>query len=431
MSLFGSSGIRGVVGELITPELAAAIGSAVGSLHDSVFIGRDARESGDLVLSGLKAGLLSVGADVYDGGVLPTPTVARASSGRSCGIMVTASHNPAPYNGVKLWNPDGSPFNAAQSAEIERIIAARDWSPKSYEYLGREFQEHGAIEDHMEAVLSSLQAEGDVVVDCASGPASLITPLLLRRMGCAVRSINSQLDGHFPGRPPEPLEGNLADLLALVRSRPGSIGLAHDGDGDRVAAVDERGRYLDGDRLLALFTSFLQPDEIVVPINASMAIDDLISGKVHRTRVGDVHVCEAMKASGASFGGEPSGTYIFGDQTLCPDGIYGAALLARMAEESSLADLVDELPSYHISQNVRSYAKGREEISQCLDEEFQSLDCERLSQVDGWRAEYGDGWFLLRFSGTEPKIRITAEARDQARMEELLSIADSLLGRCL
>jgi phosphoglucosamine mutase len=431
MSLFGSSGIRGLVGSRITPELVMSIGSAVGSIYDEVFIGRDTRSSGDMMVSALSAGLLSVGSDVHDGDILPTPTVARYATGYGCAIMVTASHNPSPYNGIKLWNPDGSAFDDQQSKEIEEAIAEHTWKTRRYDKLGTMRAEHGALEQHMDAILSVLQAEGEVVLDCASGPTSLITPIMLRRMGCKVTALNSQIDGHFPGRMPEPLEENLGDLITLVRSKPGAIGLAHDGDGDRIIAVDDCGRYLDGDRLLALFASFLKPDGIVVPINASMVIDDLVQGPVHRTRVGDVFVSDALKKSGLKFGGEPSGTFIFADQTFCPDGVYGAAFLAKMAQEASLAEMVDEIPSYPMAQKVYLYDGDREQISAKLWTEISSLDYEQLISVDGWRAEFDSGWFLVRFSGTEPKIRVTAEARDITYMNCLMDIADSVLERCL
>jgi len=431
MALFGSSGIRGVIGKKMTPELVMKIGSAVGSIHNNIFIGRDTRSSGDMVSSALNAGILSVGSNAYYGGILPTPTVARNSGSFDCGIMITASHNPSEYNGIKLWNSDGSPFDQKQSAEVEELIVKEGYSRKPYDKLGTLRREHGAIDRHKAAILACLQAEGEVVVDCASGPTALITPMLLREMGCQVTALNCQIDGHFPGRMPEPLEENLVDLINLVKSKKGAIGVAHDGDGDRVVAIDDRGRYISGDCLLALFADFLQPDGIVVPINASMVIDDLVKGKVHRTRVGDVFVSDALKKNNLSFGGEPSGTFIFADQTYCPDGVYGAAFLAKMAQEGSLADMVDALPSYPLAQKAYSYTGESSVISSKLWQEISGLDYEHLISVDGWRVEFESGWFLIRFSGTEPKIRITAEARDITYMNCLMDIATGLVERCL
>lgn len=431
MALFGSSGIRGVVGKKITPELLMKIGSAVGSIHNNIFIGSDTRSSGDMVSSALNAGILSVGSNVHYGGILPTPTVARNSKTFDCGIMITASHNPSEYNGVKLWNSDGSPFDQKQSDEIEELIVKESYSRKPYDKLGVLHRDYGALDKHKESILACLQAEGEVVVDCASGPTSLITPLLLREMGCRVTSLNCQIDGHFPGRMPEPLEENLNDLISLVKSKKKAIGVAHDGDGDRVVAVDDRGRYVSGDRLLALFADFLKPDGIAVPINASMVIDDLVKGKIHRTKVGDVFVSDALKKNNLKFGGEPSGTFIFADQTYCPDGVYGAAFLAKMAEECSLADMIDALPSYPLAQRTYAYTGDASIISSKLWQELSGLDYERLISVDGWRVEFESGWFLIRFSGTEPKIRLTAEARDITYMNCLLDIATGVVERCL
>ena len=193
MSLFGSSGIRGVIGQKMTPELVMKIGSSVGSIHSRIFIGSDTRTSGDMVSSALNAGILSVGSDVHYGGILPTPTVARNSASFDCGIMITASHNPSEYNGVKLWNPDGSPFDQKQSDEVEELIIKEGYSRKPYDKLGVLYRDHGALDSHKEAILACLQAEVDVVVDCASGPTALITPLLLREMGCRVTSLNCQM----------------------------------------------------------------------------------------------------------------------------------------------------------------------------------------------------------------------------------------------
>ena len=152
---------------------------------------------------------------------------------------------------------------------------------------------------------------------------------------------------------------------------------------------------------------------------------------MHRSRVGDVFVSDALKKNGLRFGGEPSGTFIFADQTYCPDGVYGAAFLAKMAQESSLADLVDDIPCYPMSQKVYPYEGDRSQISNRLWTEISSLDYERLVSVDGWRAEFDSGWLLIRFSGTEPKIRVTAEARDLTYMNCLMDIADNVLERCL
>ncbi len=429
MSLFGSSGIRGKVGELITPELVMSIGASVGALNERIVIAKDTRTSGDMMVSALVAGICSVGSDAYCAGVLPTPTLARAAAGYDAGLMVTASHNPAEYNGVKMWNPDGSAFDPEQTAMVERRIIDSDFINRPYDMLGGMHRHEGALEEHREAVASLLSCDGDVVLDCAAGPTSLITPGLLGDMGGRVLTLNCQMDGRFPGRMPEPTEENLQDLVSLVRTH-GGIGLAHDGDGDRVVAVDEKGRYLGGDVLLAMFVDHLRPRRVAVPIDASLAIEDLV-GDVLRTRVGDVYISDAMKKQGIAFGGEPSGTFVFADQGYCPDGVYAAALIASMASEGRLCDRVDSLPSYPMEKRKYRYDKAKGAIEAALEEEVGSLECEEVIDIDGFRVNLGDAWFLIRFSGTEPIIRLTAEARDGERLKETVESAEALLRRCM
>ncbi len=429
MSLFGSSGIRGKVGERITPELVLSIGAAVGTCNDAVIIAKDTRTSGDMMVGALVAGICSVGSEAHCAGILPTPTLARAAVCFDAGVMVTASHNPAEYNGVKLWNPDGSAFDPEQTMDIENLIMRGSFPLKRYDELGMMHVHHGALEDHREAIAKILQCDCDVVIDCASGPTSLITPGLLSDMGGKVVSLNSQVDGRFPGRMPEPTEENLTDLICMVKAH-GGIGLAHDGDGDRAVAVDETGRYLGGDVLLSLFVDHMRPSKVAVPIDASLAIDDMVK-EVVRTKVGDVYISDAMKKEGISFGGEPSGTFVFAEQGYCPDGVYAAALLASMASEGRLADRVDELPSYPMVKRKYQYSSAKGAILQRMEDAVSCLECEEIVTLDGFRVGLGDAWFLIRFSGTEPIIRLTAEARDEARLKEVVDSAENLVRRCL
>ncbi len=433
MSLFGSSGIRGKLGSEFTVDLALKIGAAAGSIADNIIVAQDPRTSGDLVIRALEAGAMASGAKVAEAGMVPTPTLARAASAFDCGLMVTASHNPPEYNGVKMWNPDGSAFDSPQMRRVEDIISTGTIRRPDWQGVGSLSYYSTALEDHMRAVIAAVgSAEADVVVDCANGATSVITPLLLRRLGCKVTSINAQPDGFFPGRSPEPTEEHLSDLRGLVSRKGAALGIAHDGDGDRMVAVDENGRYIDGDRLLALFVVALKAKNVVAPVDASMVLDDLVEGKVHRTRVGDVYVAEALKSTGADFGGEPSGTFIFPDQTLCPDGIYAAALLSSMVKERPLSEMIDAIPKYPVSRMSRSFKnEKRGEVRQRLERSMREVDCERLITVDGYRAEFKEGWFLVRLSGTEPKIRVTAEARSQESLDLLSNLAEQVVRSCL
>jgi phosphoglucosamine mutase len=433
MSLFGSSGIRGVVGKDITTQLALDIGAAVGSAYSSILLAKDARTSGDMLLNALVAGATSAGANVASAGMVSTPTLARASSGYDCGLMVTASHNPPEYNGVKMWNPDGSAFDTPQMEAMEAAILNKTFKKAAWNGVGTLKLHAGAVEAHVDAIAKSVgRSRAKVVLDCGNGAASVVSPYALAAIGCTVTTINGQPDGKFPGRPAEPTEENLSDLKRLVMQKGADLGIAHDGDGDRMVAVDEKGRFVDGDKLLALFATEIRPDGLVVPIDASMVLDDIAGGKIARTRVGDVYIAEELKRSGYGFGGEPSGTFIFPKETFCPDGVYAAALLARMVSDRKLSEMIDALPSYPTAR--RSYAflvERRSAVAAALDGGMRKVRSNRLIKVDGYRAEFAEGWFLLRLSGTEPKLRLSAEAHTQEDLERLLTRAETVAKRCL
>jgi phosphoglucosamine mutase len=432
--LFGSSGIRGLVGERITPELSMAVGAAVGTLRDEVLLGRDPRVSGPMLAAAFAAGAMAVGADVTDAGMVSTPTLARGAREYDAGVVVTASHNPAEYNGIKLWNPDGLAFTEAQQAEVEAALergAARaDWR-----FAGGLATRTDLGERHAEAILARVgAADLTVAVDCGCGATSHLTPAVLRRMGCRVLALNAHPDGHFPGRDPEPTEENLGLLIQTVKATGADLGIAHDGDGDRMVAVDDRGRYVGGDRLLPLFAKIHARKAIVVPVDASMVLDDLLPGvAVHRTRVGDVYVGQEVRRTAADFGGEPSGTWIFPAETLCPDGPYAAAHLVALlkARGRKLSEMLDEIPQYPLLREGHRFEPGsRDAVVASLEAAFGSVDAD-VSRVDGWRAGFDDGWVVVRLSGTEPKVRVTAEARERARAEELMRWARGIVQKAL
>ena len=427
---FGSSGIRGVVGSEITPGLAMAVGAAVGARHDDLVIGRDPRISGPMLAAAFAAGAMSVGADICDGGMVSTPTLARAAKGYGAGTIITASHNPAEYNGFKLWNPDGLSFTEPQQAEVEKLLEAgaprKDWR-----FCGERSERTDLADRHAEAVLSSVgQADLTVAVDCGCGATSHLTPSILRKMGCRVLALNAHPDGHFPGRDPEPTEDHLGLLIQTVKATGADLGIAHDGDGDRMVAVDDEGRYAGGDRLLPLFAKMHAKRAIVVPVDASMVLEDMLPGvAVHRTRVGDVYVGQEVKRTGADFGGEPSGTWIFPKETLCPDGPYAAAYLVALlkARGRSLSEMLAEIPEYPILREAERFDPDRRTaVTEALERELTAAQGE-LTRVDGWRVAFEDGWVVVRLSGTEPKVRITAEARERRRAEELLEYGRSVV----
>jgi len=433
MGLFGSSGVRGVVNQEMTPELAAAIGMAVGSGNRRVVIGMDSRTSGPMLEAAVMSGIMSTGCDAILAGLVTTPTLAEAAREMDCGVMVTASHNPPQYGGIKLWNPDGMGFDVAQSDSIEKMVESKKFKLASWDKVGRKRLLSDAVERHAERILTTArESRLKVVVDCANGPAYNITPIVLQHMGCQVVTMNSNPDGRFPGRPPEPSDENLADLKNAVVSMKADLGIAHDGDADRMVAVDDKGVFFGGDQLLALFAKNYAKKRIVVTVDTSMAIDDYVDARVTRTRVGDVFVSEAVKKLKAEFGGEPSGTWIFPDQTYCPDGVLAASRLVGLVGKKKLSEIRKDIPRYPILRDSVSFdPKDMTKVLKNLEKQMVKLKCEELVTLDGFRPLFKDGWALVRPSGTEPKIRYLAEARTQKRAKELMDIISSAVKRCV
>ena len=422
MGLFGTSGIRRVFDKDLL-ELALRTGLAVGSVCKNVVVGGDTRTSTGAMKNAIAAGLLAAGAKCEDAGVLPTPTLAGAARKFDAGVMITASHNPPEYNGIKLLNPDGSAFSPAQQKEIEELILGESLEVAPWSEIGQSRGYPRAIEEHIESIARDFPKALDVKValDCGDGAASVITPYLLRRLGCEVVESNCQPTGGFP-QPSEPTEANLGDLMQTVRKSGVDVGIAHDGDADRMMAVDEKGRFVSGDKLMVVLAWAIGAKDIVTTIDASMVIEEM-GFKVRRTRVGDNYVSEELK-KGGDFGGEPSGAWVFPRSSFCPDGIYAAAQIASIASRNKLSKLAGDIPAYPILRG--SIASDGVAVS-ALASRLESLKPVSVDKSDGFKLDFKDGWLLVRPSGTEPKIRLTAEARSQARVRELYDGAVALI----
>ena len=426
MKLFGSSGVRDVVNKDLL-LLALEIGISVGSSYHSVVVGSDTRTSSDALKHGLISGLLAAGSRAYDSGIVPTPTIAYAARTFECGAMITASHNPPEYNGIKLFNPDGSGFDSRQRKEIESILASRNFKLAPWDGMEAYHTHTRAIEEHIDHILDnfSVVPRLRVVLDCGCGAASTVTPYVLRKLGCDLVTVNCHPSGSFP-RGSEPTPENLDVLIKIVKEADADLGIAHDGDGDRMMIIDDKGRFVPGDKLLAILALSLKAKRVVTTVDASMALDDL-GFEVIRTRVGDVFVSEVLR-EGGDFGGEPSGSWIFPKMSYCPDGIYAAAQITQIASENKLSKLADDLASYPI---FRGSIYGDREMIAGLEQRLTHMEALSLSTIDGFRLAFKDGWLLIRASGTEPRMRITAEARTEERARALYQTGVEAISECL
>ena len=387
-------------------------------------IGHDPRIAGEMIENAIVSGLLSAGSEVTRIGMVPTPTLAIASRDHDCGIMVTASHNPARYIGMKIFKK-GMSFGTKEQAEIEDILKKERFKYASWEKTG-DLREIGtALRDHSKIILKNIKSSSlKVVVDCGSGAASVITPYVLREIGCEVITLNSQPDGHFPGREPEPVDETLGTLKSTVKSAGADLGIAHDGDADRMMAVDNKGLFVSGDKMLAFFAVREAKKSIAVPVDTSRVLDDLLTGiRISRTKVGDVYVAEELNRIKGEFGGEPSGAWIFPKISLCPDGIYAAARLVDIVEsEGDFGELLASIPEYPVKRGAL-LCKDKKEAMARIAEGLGGLG--NISSLDGVRVDLPDGWILVRPSGTEPKIRMMVES--ETRCDELYAIAEKIV----
>ena len=426
MKLFGTSGIRRVVDSGLV-RLTLKVGLTVGGIYGSVVVGGDTRTSSHALKHALISGLLAGGSRCCDAGVVPTPTLAFAAREFDAGAMITASHNPPEYNGIKLLNPDGCAFDSGQRKQIEESVLNESFTAAPWDKIGDSGVYNDAISKHVERILRDFpdRSKLKVVVDCGCGAASVITPDLLTRMGCEVVDLNCYPSGFFP-RNAEPVEANLGDLMKTTTELGADLGIAHDGDGDRMMGVDDKGRFVSGDKLLAIFARDVGAKAVVTTIDASMAIDEM-DYNVTRTRVGDNYVSEELR-NGGDFGGEPSGSWIFPGISLCPDGIYAAARIVAIAGRQKLSQLVDSIPYYPV---LRGSTTGEGVVISVLEQRLMAMNPLSVSNVDGIKLDFEDSWLLIRASGTEPKIRLTVEARSEAQARRLYDSGIEAIKDCI
>lgn len=432
--LFGTFGVRGIANEELTPKMALELGQALATDlgGGQVAVGRDNRTSGEMLELALVAGLNSGGCDALKLGLTPTPVLSFATRRFSCqaGVMITASHNPAEYNGIKFWDNEGAGFPRWREEKIERILSR---GPKMVDWrnIGR-VEEADALPGYMDAVLERvpwLKHRFKVVVDGANAVGNLVTPRLLRELGCQVVSLNGQLDGTFPGRKLETVAENLGELARTVVGCRADLGIAHDGDADRTLIVDERGEVISGDRVFAhVALHYLRGrarPRILTTVATSSVLDDVaakLGGEVVRTRVGEPELVEELRRGGGGIAGEENGGVIFPDWLLCRDGIMTAVQFLEALDQTDrkASEFNLTLPAYYqVKRRLECPEEKKARVLKRLADRFSG---HRVNRSDGLRIEFDDGWLLLRPSGTEPIFRCFAEARTERRARELAAL---------
>jgi phosphoglucosamine mutase len=411
---FGTDGVRGVVGEFLTPELVERLGRAAALWTGAakVFVGRDTRASGVELEEAFARGVISAGGDCILGGVLPTPAVALLAL--DLGVVISASHNPPEYNGVKFFDGDGHKLSDASEEQIERLLAAAPGIDQGrIEHVGV------ATDSYMQHIVERFGSDLNglrIVVDCANGAYSGLAANAFTRCGAEVRAIGDAPDGTNIN-----VGCGATDLGLLqqtVRDGGYDLGIAFDGDGDRMLAVDEQGEAVDGDQIIAILALDLEVDKVAVTVMTNLGFHALMRERgieVLTTSVGDRYVLEALQESGAVLGGEQSGHVIYLRDHVTGDGLAAGLLLCAALRGRRLSEVASVMHRYpQVKENVRV---ERRELTPAIEE-----------AVERRNADWGDeGRVLVRPSGTEPLIRVLAEARDAEAAEEACASISTLV----
>jgi len=438
----GISGVRAVVGESLTPQLIVGFAEAFGTYLGGgvVVIGRDTRPSGEMVYNALVGGLLSTGCSVIDVGVCPAPTIGHAvvDLAGDGGIAITASHNPAQWNALKFLRADGVFLNSYQGEELLNVYHQGAFALQPAGSLGRVVRDEGAINRHLAKVMAATDRKAiaalhpRVVVDSCNGSGSVITRGLLEKMGCEVIAINDVPDGHFP-RDPEPIPENLGQLGEAVTEHGADLGFAQDTDADRLAIVSADGEPIGEEFSLAFACDVMAAERsgvLVTNLSTSRMIDEVAQRhdcRVVRTKVGEVSVVEAMIAEQAIGGGEGNGGVI--DPTLhyCRDNLAAMALILKglATKQCSVKEWAESFqPSAIVKDKVPCPAASIQTVLLALQRKYADED---LDLTEGVKVLWPDAWLHARPSGTEPIIRVIAEADDQPTARRICSDAIAVI----
>ncbi len=433
--LFGTNGVRGLANDDMNVNLATDLGRAIGTFfkEGEIAIASDTRTSSDMLRNAVIAGVLSTGMSVCDLGVLPSPALQFAvkNGGHKGGIIITASHNPPEFNGIKVIDPEGLELARSDEEQIESHYFERTFYTAPWESIGHIRQDDQWSGRYVEGMLNKLDVEAirkrefSVVLDCANGASFQTSPSMFAKLGCKLRTINEEPDGTFPGHPSEPTPENLKDLSQAVLDMGADLGIAHDGDADRTIFFDEKGNFLQGDKSLSLMAGHILRQKkgiVVTPVSSSSCVEDVVrmnGGEILYSRVGAPIVARTMLEKGAVFGGEENGGMIFPEHQYCRDGAMAAAKVLEMLaiNGEKLSKLVSELPVYHNTK--KKVTCPDEKKSEALAKMAKVVESERIDKTDGLKIYFESEWVLVRPSGTEPIIRVYAEAKSRDRADAL------------
>jgi phosphoglucosamine mutase len=437
----GITGVRGIVGETFTPELAIAFAQAVGTYLGGgrVLVCRDTRPSGPMVRSAVMAGLLAAGCEAIDLGVCPTPTMQLAVTHLSAagGVSITAGHNPSQWNALKFVRGDGLYLNTRQAEELLDIYHQGEFEKAKWNEIRPQIETQDAIERHIEVLKNAFDVEAirtrklTVAVDCCNGACSVLSPRWLAELGCTVLAINDDIRAPFP-HDPEPKRETMAQLRAIVKAGHADIGFAHDADGERLGIVTETGEPLSEEMTLTLATDIKlsrTPGVVVTNISTTQTIEKIAArynSSVIRVPVGAAYVSEAILESSAVIGGEGNGAVTIPEIHAANDSAAATGLiLEQMARTGKpISELIANLPRYTMLKHyVQIEPNLLYSALQKARDEAERAGAAEIDFSDGIKLTWPDGWVHIRASNTESMIRAIAEAEDEKRARELMDWA--------
>ncbi len=430
--LFGTNGIRWIIDDH-SIDYPVKLGQAAGTYfgaNSRVALGMDTRTSGPMIFNAMLTALESSGCDVIDLGILPTPAFQYAVKdlGVAGGVIVTASHNPPKFNGLKFIAGDGTEFSREQETIVEKIYYDDALKRAAWDKIGKQYRERHVHDRYRSSIISQAKLGEKTVrtiVDCGNGTSWEYTPGILTKLGCEVLTLNAQPDGRFPGRLPEPTENNISSLMMAMKLHESDIGIAHDGDADRASFVDDKGKFITGDQSLALFVIDVLrkkgSGKVVVPVNTSMTVLDSVEengGEAIITPVGSPLIARKMMEINAVIGGEGNGGVIFPEHMYCRDGMMTAVKMVEIiSHNGSVSELVAQLPEYCLSRDKLAIPLGmRDEIMKKVKNEAQG----EILDIDGIKITHDDHWILVRPSGTESILRVTVETKSKEQCNNIL-----------
>jgi phosphomannomutase/phosphoglucomutase len=443
--LFGTNGVRGKF-DLLDPELALKLAMAIGRYFGSgkVLVARDGRITGECLKHAVISGLESAGCEVVDLDYASAPTAEfMVKKLKADGlVIITASHNPPEWNALKVVDGKGVTISKERGEEIEKLM---DNPAVEWEKVKLSTSYPNATKEHIEAIIKLMDADSirkrkpKIVLDCGNGMAALIAPQLFKELGCETILLNEKVDGKFPGRPSEPTEANVEELIKTVKKTKADGGIAWDGDGDRVIFIDEKGSFIVGDKVLALCESLkLRKGNILKAVVTTVATSKVVEDVAAKygcntiyTKIGAPYLSEEMLRSDAVIGGEEVGGVIWPELSLAKEGFLTGAKMAEMLCEKKLSEWVADIPEYF---NEKTKIECDDEGKMKIVEEMTKYAKEKkltVVSVDGVRINFPDSWVIVRASGTEHYVRVFAEAKTKQKakklMEEYKKIAEGLL----